>query len=182
MGVSGRPRLQPLASLLPPAGVNVVMPAQPSMPPLSSTQLQIDPALHEFQLVDLSRRFLVHDSFWALPEQFLGNKVRGLGCRPGWRKNPRGLCSLCSWWTARQTWGERCCCAPMQPPVAVAQPFRAGPLPGTAGLGRRAGLLSSQEPSLTAPPCLGWVLCLRTGFPGHPVHCMFPHPAMDQTP
>lgn len=52
------------------------MPAQPGMPPLSSTQLQIDSALQEFQLVDLSRRFLVHDSFWALPEQFLGNKVR----------------------------------------------------------------------------------------------------------
>ncbi|KAL0605183.1 Basement membrane-specific heparan sulfate proteoglycan core protein [Plecturocebus cupreus] len=55
------------------------MPAQPGMPPLSSTQLQIDPALHEFQLVDLSRRFLVHDSFWALPEQFLGNKVDSYG-------------------------------------------------------------------------------------------------------
>ena len=56
----------------------MTMPAQPGMPPLSSTQLLIDPALQEFQLVDLSRRFLVHDSFWALPEQFLGNKVRGL--------------------------------------------------------------------------------------------------------
>lgn len=64
-------------SLLPPTGVKVLMPSQPSMPPLSSTQLQIDTALQEFQLVDLSRRFLVHDSFWALPEQFLGNKVRG---------------------------------------------------------------------------------------------------------
>ncbi|KAM5269990.1 basement membrane-specific heparan sulfate proteoglycan core protein isoform 4-T4 [Hipposideros larvatus] len=60
-------------------GVNVTMPAQPGMPPLSSTQLQIDPALEEFQLVDLSRRFLVHDSFWALPEQFLGNKVDSYG-------------------------------------------------------------------------------------------------------
>ncbi|KAK2106122.1 Basement membrane-specific heparan sulfate proteoglycan core protein [Saguinus oedipus] len=60
-------------------GVNVTMPAQPGTPPLSSTQLQIDPALHEFQLVDLSRRFLVHDSFWALPEQFLGNKVDSYG-------------------------------------------------------------------------------------------------------
>nr|XP_054952810.1 basement membrane-specific heparan sulfate proteoglycan core protein isoform X2 [Pan paniscus] len=60
-------------------GVNVTMPAQPGMPPLSSTQLQIDPSLHEFQLVDLSRRFLVHDSFWALPEQFLGNKVDSYG-------------------------------------------------------------------------------------------------------
>ncbi|KAI4587988.1 hypothetical protein MJG53_002396 [Ovis ammon polii x Ovis aries] len=58
-------------------GVNVTMPAQPGMPPVSSTQLQIDTALQEFQLVDLSRRFLVHDSFWALPEQFLGNKVTG---------------------------------------------------------------------------------------------------------
>lgn len=60
-----------------PVGVNVTMPAQPGMPPLSSTQLQIDTTLQEFQLVDLSRRFLIHDSFWALPEQFLGNKVRG---------------------------------------------------------------------------------------------------------
>ncbi|XP_053431699.1 basement membrane-specific heparan sulfate proteoglycan core protein isoform X4 [Nycticebus coucang] len=60
-------------------GVNVTMPAQPGMPPLSSTQLQIDSTLQEFQLVDLSRRFLVHDSFWALPEQFLGNKVDSYG-------------------------------------------------------------------------------------------------------
>uniref|UniRef100_A0A5F9CNP8 Basement membrane-specific heparan sulfate proteoglycan core protein n=1 Tax=Oryctolagus cuniculus TaxID=9986 RepID=A0A5F9CNP8_RABIT len=60
-------------------GVNVTMPAQPGMPPLSSTQLHIDTALQEFQLVDLSRRFLVHDSFWALPEQFLGNKVDSYG-------------------------------------------------------------------------------------------------------
>ncbi|XP_075408101.1 basement membrane-specific heparan sulfate proteoglycan core protein isoform X2 [Tenrec ecaudatus] len=60
-------------------GVNVTMPAQPGVPPLSSTQLQIDVALQEFQLVDLSRRFLVHDSFWALPEQFLGNKVDSYG-------------------------------------------------------------------------------------------------------
>ncbi|XP_006108997.3 basement membrane-specific heparan sulfate proteoglycan core protein-like, partial [Myotis lucifugus] len=60
-------------------GVKVVMPSQPSMPPLSTTQLQIDTALQEFQLVDLSRRFLVHDSFWALPEQFLGNKVDSYG-------------------------------------------------------------------------------------------------------
>lgn len=61
------------------AGVNVTMPSQPGVPPLSSTQLQIDPALQEFQLVDLSRRFLVHDAFWALPKQFLGNKVRRVG-------------------------------------------------------------------------------------------------------
>ncbi|MXQ93753.1 hypothetical protein E5288_WYG016917 [Bos mutus] len=60
-------------------GVNVTMPAQPGMPPVSSTQLQIDTTLQEFQLVDLSRRFLVHDSFWALPEQFLGNKVDSYG-------------------------------------------------------------------------------------------------------
>ncbi|KAM8788626.1 basement membrane-specific heparan sulfate proteoglycan core protein isoform 1-T1 [Rhynchonycteris naso] len=60
-------------------GVNVTMPEQPGLPPLSSTQLQIDTALQEFQLVDLSRRFLVHKSFWALPEQFLGNKVDSYG-------------------------------------------------------------------------------------------------------
>ncbi|XP_046324592.1 basement membrane-specific heparan sulfate proteoglycan core protein isoform X2 [Marmota monax] len=60
-------------------GVNVTMPSQPGMPPLSSTQLQIDTALQEFQLVDLSRRFLIHDSFWSLPQQFLGNKVDSYG-------------------------------------------------------------------------------------------------------
>ncbi|KAM9115672.1 basement membrane-specific heparan sulfate proteoglycan core protein isoform 4-T4 [Pangshura tecta] len=60
-------------------GVNVTTPAQPGTLPLSSTQLQIDPALQEFQLVDLSRRFLAHDSFWALPSQFLGNKVDSYG-------------------------------------------------------------------------------------------------------
>uniref|UniRef100_G3SPQ7 Basement membrane-specific heparan sulfate proteoglycan core protein n=1 Tax=Loxodonta africana TaxID=9785 RepID=G3SPQ7_LOXAF len=60
-------------------GVNVTMPTQPGVQPLSSTQLQIDIALQEFQLVDLSRRFLVHDSFWALPKQFLGNKVDSYG-------------------------------------------------------------------------------------------------------
>uniref|UniRef100_A0A8I6ASH2 Basement membrane-specific heparan sulfate proteoglycan core protein n=1 Tax=Rattus norvegicus TaxID=10116 RepID=A0A8I6ASH2_RAT len=60
-------------------GVNVTMPSQPGVPPLSSTQLQIDPTLQEFQLVDLSRRFLVHDAFWALPKQFLGNKVDSYG-------------------------------------------------------------------------------------------------------
>ena len=74
----GLSRARTCMALTPPLchpGVNVTMPTQPGMPPLSSTQLQIDTALQEFQLVDLSRRFLVHDSFWALPEQFLGNKV-----------------------------------------------------------------------------------------------------------
>ncbi|XP_034609571.1 basement membrane-specific heparan sulfate proteoglycan core protein [Trachemys scripta elegans] len=60
-------------------GVNVTTPAQPGTLPLSSTQLQIDPTLQEFQLVDLSRRFLAHDSFWTLPNQFLGNKVDSYG-------------------------------------------------------------------------------------------------------
>uniref|UniRef100_A0A7M4G0T5 Basement membrane-specific heparan sulfate proteoglycan core protein n=1 Tax=Crocodylus porosus TaxID=8502 RepID=A0A7M4G0T5_CROPO len=60
-------------------GVNVTTPALPGTLPLSSTQLQIDPALQEFQLVDLSRRFLAHESFWALPAQFLGNKVDSYG-------------------------------------------------------------------------------------------------------
>lgn len=76
VAVSGRHVHGTHPSLCPP-GVNVTMPAQPGMPPVSSTQLQIDTTLQEFQLVDLSRRFLVHDSFWALPEQFLGNKVTG---------------------------------------------------------------------------------------------------------
>ncbi|KAM5247632.1 basement membrane-specific heparan sulfate proteoglycan core protein isoform 2-T2 [Ctenodactylus gundi] len=60
-------------------GVNVTSPSQPSMPPLSSTQLQVDSTMQEFQLVDLSRRFLTLDSFWALPKQFLGNKVDSYG-------------------------------------------------------------------------------------------------------
>lgn len=87
VGVSGICVLQPSPLPLATAGVNVTMPAQPGMPPLSSTQLQIDTALQEFQLVDLSRRFLVHDSFWALPEQFLGNKVRA-GIRIGPSPSP----------------------------------------------------------------------------------------------
>lgn len=66
-----------LSPFLPLPGVNVTTPSQPGVPPLSSTQLQIDPSLQEFQLVDLSRRFLAQDSFWTLPGQFLGNKVRG---------------------------------------------------------------------------------------------------------
>ncbi|XP_060115564.1 basement membrane-specific heparan sulfate proteoglycan core protein [Heteronotia binoei] len=60
-------------------GVNVTSPSQPGVPPLSSTQLQVDPSLQEFQLVDLSRRFLAQDSFWTLPSQFLGNKVDSYG-------------------------------------------------------------------------------------------------------
>ncbi|XP_061457671.1 basement membrane-specific heparan sulfate proteoglycan core protein isoform X5 [Rhineura floridana] len=60
-------------------GVNVTTPSQPGTLPLSSTQLQIDPGLQEFQLVDLFRRFLAHDSFWTLPRQFLGNKVDSYG-------------------------------------------------------------------------------------------------------
>ncbi|KAM9297026.1 LOW QUALITY PROTEIN: basement membrane-specific heparan sulfate proteoglycan core protein [Gastrophryne carolinensis] len=58
-------------------GVNVTSPQ--GFPPLSSNQLQVDPAAEEFQLVDLSRRFLSHDSYWTLPAQFLGNKVDSYG-------------------------------------------------------------------------------------------------------
>lgn len=58
------------------AGVNISYPSRPGIPPLSSTQLLIDPEMEEFQLLDLSRRFLTLDSFWTLPRQFLGNKVR----------------------------------------------------------------------------------------------------------
>ncbi|XP_073426230.1 basement membrane-specific heparan sulfate proteoglycan core protein isoform X4 [Dendrobates tinctorius] len=58
-------------------GVNVS--SHQGFPPLSSNQLQIDTAVEEFQLVDLSRRFLSHDSFWTLPSQFLGNKVDSYG-------------------------------------------------------------------------------------------------------
>ncbi|XP_066493850.1 basement membrane-specific heparan sulfate proteoglycan core protein isoform X4 [Tiliqua scincoides] len=60
-------------------GVNVTTPSQPGVPPLSSTQLQVEPGLQEFQLVDLSRRFLAQESFWMLPSQFLGNKVDSYG-------------------------------------------------------------------------------------------------------
>lgn len=58
------------------AGVNVTYPSRPGVPPLSSTQILINTEMEEFQLVDLSRRFLNLDSFWSLPRQFLGNKVK----------------------------------------------------------------------------------------------------------
>lgn len=56
-------------------GVNVTFPSRPGTPPLSPTQMLINPESEEFQLVDLSRRFLDQDSYWSLPRQFLGNKV-----------------------------------------------------------------------------------------------------------
>uniref|UniRef100_A0A3B3CG13 Heparan sulfate proteoglycan 2 n=1 Tax=Oryzias melastigma TaxID=30732 RepID=A0A3B3CG13_ORYME len=59
--------------------VNVTYPSRPNTPPLSSTQLLINPEMEEFQLVDLSRRFLNLDSFWTLPRQFLGNKIDSYG-------------------------------------------------------------------------------------------------------
>ncbi|KAJ8390133.1 hypothetical protein AAFF_G00110070 [Aldrovandia affinis] len=60
-------------------GMNVSYPSRPGTPPLSSTQLLINPDMEEFQLVDLSRRFLILDSFWILPRQFLGNKIDSYG-------------------------------------------------------------------------------------------------------
>ncbi|KAM4611104.1 basement membrane-specific heparan sulfate proteoglycan core protein [Polymixia lowei] len=60
-------------------GVNITYPSRPGTPPLSSTQLLINPEMEEFQLVDLSRRFLVLDSYWILPRQFLGNKIDSYG-------------------------------------------------------------------------------------------------------
>ncbi|XP_036844476.1 basement membrane-specific heparan sulfate proteoglycan core protein isoform X1 [Oncorhynchus mykiss] len=60
-------------------GVNVTYPSRPGTPPLSSTQLLINPEEEEFQLVDLSRRFLILDSYWTLPRQFLGNKIDSYG-------------------------------------------------------------------------------------------------------
>ncbi|XP_062871277.1 basement membrane-specific heparan sulfate proteoglycan core protein isoform X2 [Trichomycterus rosablanca] len=61
-------------------GVNVSFPSRPSSPlPLSSTQLLIRPEEEEFQLVDLSRRFLDLESYWTLPHQFLGSKVDSYG-------------------------------------------------------------------------------------------------------
>ncbi|XP_042264744.1 basement membrane-specific heparan sulfate proteoglycan core protein isoform X3 [Thunnus maccoyii] len=60
-------------------GVNVTYPSRPGTPPLSSTQILINPEMEEFQLVDLSRRFLNLDSFWTLPRHFLGNKIDSYG-------------------------------------------------------------------------------------------------------
>nr|XP_033484843.1 basement membrane-specific heparan sulfate proteoglycan core protein isoform X12 [Epinephelus lanceolatus] len=60
-------------------GVNVTYPSRPGTPPLSSTQLLVNLEMEEFQLVDLSRRFLNLDSFWTLPRQFLGNKIDSYG-------------------------------------------------------------------------------------------------------
>ncbi|XP_030363786.1 basement membrane-specific heparan sulfate proteoglycan core protein isoform X1 [Strigops habroptila] len=60
-------------------GVNVTVPAAPSLPVLSATQLHVDVGSEEFQLLDLSRRFLALDAFWALPDAFLGDKVDAYG-------------------------------------------------------------------------------------------------------
>ncbi|KAK3547531.1 hypothetical protein QTP86_021514, partial [Hemibagrus guttatus] len=61
-------------------GVNVSFPSRPGTPPpLSSTQMIINPDVAEFQLVDLSRRFLDLESYWILPRQFLGSKVDSYG-------------------------------------------------------------------------------------------------------
>ncbi|KAM6977222.1 basement membrane-specific heparan sulfate proteoglycan core protein [Aplochiton taeniatus] len=60
-------------------GVNVTYPSRPGTPPLSATQLLINTDQEEFQLVDLSRRFLVLDSFWSLPRRFLGSKIDSYG-------------------------------------------------------------------------------------------------------
>lgn len=64
----------------------MTVPAAPSPPALSATQLHVDVGAEEFQLLDLSRRFLTLDAFWALPDTFLGDKVtagwgQGWGCR-----------------------------------------------------------------------------------------------------
>lgn len=157
----------PHPSLLLPTGVNVTMPSQPGMPPLSSTQLQIDPALQEFQLVDLSRRFLVHDSFWTLPEQFLGNKVRDgtaaldgekgqapLPCpEPAWVPLPLKLAGS----RTDSTLGER---------GALAYSFRVGCLATTLKLeGMPTQLL--ERGSWTTPPHQGWGQCSSSGLPGH---------------
>ncbi|CAM9754493.1 unnamed protein product [Bubo scandiacus] len=60
-------------------GVNVTVPAAPSSQVLSATQLHVDTDAEEFQLLDLSRRFLALDAFWALPDTFLGDKVDAYG-------------------------------------------------------------------------------------------------------
>ncbi|KAM9751596.1 basement membrane-specific heparan sulfate proteoglycan core protein isoform 3-T3 [Menidia menidia] len=60
-------------------GVNVTYPSRPGTPPLSSTQLLVNPEMEEFQLVDLSRRFLNLESSWTLPRRFLGNKIDSYG-------------------------------------------------------------------------------------------------------
>ncbi|XP_060751007.1 basement membrane-specific heparan sulfate proteoglycan core protein isoform X1 [Tachysurus vachellii] len=61
-------------------GANVSFPSRPGTPPpLSSTQMIVNPDVGEFQLVDLSRRFLDLESYWTLPRQFLGSKVDSYG-------------------------------------------------------------------------------------------------------
>lgn len=61
----------------------MTVPSTPSLPALAATQLHVDVATEEFQLLDLSRRFLALDAFWALPAPFLGDKVT-VGQRQGW--------------------------------------------------------------------------------------------------
>ncbi|XP_058849388.1 basement membrane-specific heparan sulfate proteoglycan core protein-like isoform X4 [Acipenser ruthenus] len=60
-------------------GVNISLPSKPVSPPLTSSQILINPEMEEFQLLDLSRRFLNLESFWTLPNQFLGNKIDSYG-------------------------------------------------------------------------------------------------------
>ncbi|XP_041129698.1 basement membrane-specific heparan sulfate proteoglycan core protein-like isoform X5 [Polyodon spathula] len=60
-------------------GVDVSLPSKPVSPPLTSSQILINPEMEEFQLLDLSRRFLNLESFWTLPNQFLGNKIDSYG-------------------------------------------------------------------------------------------------------
>ncbi|XP_068772364.1 basement membrane-specific heparan sulfate proteoglycan core protein isoform X3 [Struthio camelus] len=57
-------------------GVNVTAAGAPA---LAAPQLRVDAAAEEFQLLDLSRRFLARDAFWALPAPFLGDKVDAYG-------------------------------------------------------------------------------------------------------
>lgn len=131
------------------------MPSQPGMPPLSHTQLQIDTALQEFQLVDLSRRFLTHGSFWSLPQQFLGNKVRPGCLRAGGAERApvlqARLCSVAATLAgsgADAALGGGGTCPGTAP--GSSSSCRAGSLPTTLTQPwERAGTLSSREPPLT---------------------------------
>ncbi|XP_064381758.1 basement membrane-specific heparan sulfate proteoglycan core protein isoform X2 [Dromaius novaehollandiae] len=58
-------------------GVTVTGPAGGPAP--AAPQLRVEPDAEEFQLLDLSRRFLARDAFWALPEPFLGDKTDAYG-------------------------------------------------------------------------------------------------------
>lgn len=124
-----------------PTGVNVTVPSTPSLPALSATQLHVDVATEEFQLLDLSRRFLALDAFWALPAPFLGDKVT-VGQQQGWGHPGTAADTALPLPGGRLRWGaelQRALPAGPGAPRASPPPRRAAAGPGPPAPGTRWG-------------------------------------------